>query len=405
MPIESTRTASVLLAFGFFFFISCSTKLNHVETALSSYEEERYEEALSSLNRSLEEDPANHKLLLLKGETLQQLALQRNEPGERLPYYRDMRRTLQSIGPESPNQVLNQKSELITTSWNHEHLAGAELFLELGDQSASEQDRILDHLQNAIEISPGSKDTYAVKAAFHYQNGELNRAVATLEQAKEALSDLPSEMEEKYAFLLLEEGEIQRAINIYSDLAQQHPDQEQIRHGLVNAYILDGQHDKSIELLRELVEAAPDNIAYHQALATELFFHLQQLVDHVRQDSEPVQSNDLYLTLENVLEEAEHHYQVVMEHHPGSDEVTFVTAAFYKNSAQQLIRLSENRDLPFSDQLEEKALELLTRSVPVWQQLAETNPESSDIWRNMYQIYSMLGMSDEAEEAGSKVNF
>ncbi|MEX2585600.1 MAG: tetratricopeptide repeat protein [Balneolaceae bacterium] len=405
MTVFLTRTASLALAFGFFFFVSCTTSLSTLEQAQSSFDDGDYEQALSSVDKAIKENPEQADLLLLKAETLHKLALVKDRPGERTIFYREMTETLKRIGPDVSEEIQQRKRALIGNSWKAEHQAGTRLYRSQASEPTTGDGRINSHLGNAIEIAPDSIDSYRIKASHHYNQGELNRAIETLELANRNVADPPLDMREKHAFLLLEEGRLETAIELYSTLADSHPDNERIKHGLANAYILDGRHSESIQLLRELIESSPDDVSYHQAIATELFFQVQLLIQQMRETNPDTLAPDFATELEQYLNEAEIHYQFVMEQHPGASDVTYLTGAFYKNTASQLFQLAEHLDSPLADRVEELAIDLLTRSVPVWQQLAETNPENSDVWRSIHQIYTRLGMMEEAEEAQSNVNF
>lgn len=405
MTVFLTRTASLALAFGFFFFVSCTTSLTTLEQAQSSFDDGDYEQALSSVDKAIEENPEQANLLLLKAETLHELALEKDRPGERTVFYREMTETLKRMGPDVAEEIQQRKRVLIGNSWETEHKAGNRLYRSQVSEQTAGDDRINSHLGNAIEIAPDSIDSYRIKTSNHYNRGELNRAIETLELANRNIADLPLDMREKHAFLLLEEGRLETAIELYSTLADSHPDNERIKHGLANAYILDGRHSESIQLLRELIESSPDNVSYRQAIATELFFQVQLLIEQMRDTRPDALTPDSATELEQYLTEAEMHYQFVMEQHSGASEVTYLTGAFYKNTASQLFQLAEHLESPLEDQVEKMALDLLNRSVPVWRQLAETNPENSDVWRSIYQIYTRLGMTEEAEETQSNFNF
>lgn len=409
MTVFLTRTASLVLAFGFFFFASCTTSLSTLEQAQLSFDNGDYEKALSSVDKAIEENPKQVDLILLKAEILQNLAMEKERPEERSIFYMEMTETLNRIGQEASGEIRQQKRGLIESSWKTEHQEGNRLFRSRVQSQESlnqtSNERISSHLGNAIVIAPDSIESYRIKASHHYNQGELNSAIETLELANRNIANLPLDMREKHAFLLLEEGRFENAIEIYTDLADSNPDSERIKHGLANAYILNGQHRESIQLLRELIERSPDDISYRQALATELFFQMQLRIRQMSNTNPDALPSDSVTEIEQYLNEAESHYRFVMEQHSSPSEVTYLTGAFYKNTASQLFQLAEELRAPLDFQVEELALDLLNRSVPVWQQLAETNPENSDVWRSIYQIYTRLGMTEEAEEAQSNVNF
>src|SRR5690625_7422288 len=84
------------------------------------------------------------------------------------------------------------------------------------------------------------------------------------------------------SFLYLEEGQIELAAETYQTLLEEYPDDRELKHGLVNAYILGENHDGAIELLRELLEDEPDNTLYHQTLGAELFFNISDTIQSIR---------------------------------------------------------------------------------------------------------------------------
>ncbi len=104
------------------------------------------------------------------------------------------------------------------------------------------------------------------------------------------------------------------------------------------------------------------------------------------------------------LNEAEELYQFVKENHSNPSEITFITAAFYKNTAGNLIDLADSNSDELAEILHDNAIELLTRSIPVWEEVADRYPENPEIWKSMYQIYTQLDMNEEAENARSRAN-
>lgn len=400
------RTASLLLAFGFFFFSSCTTPLLTMEEVRKHQSEGETRKALAGANRLLEEEPENGELLYLKAALLKELAEALDEPSARRNHYLEMRQTLDQIPPEADSSLLEARRNLILSTWRKEQDEGIRLLHRSAHEPHYEEiGPVIRHYENALAINPDSSSTWNLKAMAHYQAGDLQGALSTFRDADSILRPMPDELKEKLAFLLLEEGQLEASISLYEELLDRSPADDRIRHGLVNATILSGDHERSVRHLRELTERDPDNPEYHEALATELFFQtrneLEELVSHARAGGEISGRHEKVLAR---LEEAEHHYQLVREADPEREEINFVTAAFYKNSAARLFELAETADGELSGLLAGKAREFLLRSIPIWQEVAERNPENPEIWKNIWQIYTHLEMEEEAAEIRSRFN-
>lgn len=393
-----------MLAFGFFFFVSsaCGTLFHSGGQPDEAFEQGEYETALAAVNERLREEPENRQLLVLKAETLEQLAVKQDHPEERVPYYREMRSTLDILSGDVQEE---QAEEIARRAREHELDEALRLMETRENPDSGAPARIVAHLENAILIDPMHADTYSIKSDVHYNSGELAMALETLRRAERYIERLPFAIREKIAFLLLEEGDIPQAIELYEELLEEQPGNNAIRHGLVNAYILGEEHEQSVALLRELLREESENYSYHQSLATELFFLIRERIDLLVEGSLPAGADEERIEeLLGWMEEAETRYESVRELHPDPDEIIYITAAFYKNAASQLIRLS-GYQTDNESAFEEKALELLTRSVPIWQEVTERYPENPEVWRSIYRIYSQLGMEQEAEQARSRANF
>jgi len=408
MVINLTRGTVLLLAFGFFFIVSCNMLIytHSLDETEELYRSGDYSEALRSVNNLLREDPENEDLLFLKANTLSNLANQQLQPQQRTNYYQEMSMAANLLRNSEDPSIRGMTDSLMVNAWREEHNAGQHLLEYSNPGSFNENFQpIIAHFSNALIINADSSITYSMKATAYYRNGDLQYAIETLQDAESQFDPMPSDMSEQLAFLLLEEGQIEASIATYRQLLENDPDNDEIKHGLVNAYILAGQHERSIELLRDLIEADHNHLTYHEALATELFFHIQNSITSLReadlQGREIIEKMDVLMA---DLNEAEELYQFVKENHSNPAEITFITAAFYKNTAGILIDLADSRNDNLAENLHNKATELLTRSVPVWEEVADRNPENPEIWRSMYQIYTQLNMVEEAEEARTRAN-
>jgi tetratricopeptide (TPR) repeat protein len=408
MTYIKTRMASILFAFGIFFAYSCSSINQNTsrESGLTG-ESKNQQSILEAANATLIDDPGNADALLFKINALYSISSQMDQPEQRYHYYLEMKLTSDQImAAHSKDSELNTTADsLLISVWNREQGQGVRLlsqFETLNDDIYSE---VVNNFENAILVNPDSSSTYNLLATTHYQKGDLQAAIQTLEQGYDYLAELPLSFREKLAFLYLEAGQIDIAIQLYENLAAEFPGNEQINHGLINAYILGERHSNAVQMLREQIARQPYDLIYHESLATELFFLIRSEIDVLQigdTDEEEIKSTIELLIVE--LLEAEEHFQEVLSNHPDPAEILYITASFYKNTAAGLHILADKTSGELEGYLTDEADKLLRKSLPLWEQVLEFNPENMQIWNSLMQIYIQLGMTEEAEEIRTRMN-
>lgn len=408
MMILSTRTVSPLLAFGFFFLMACSTSLETIDEVRTTAASGNYERALAATNQLLESETGSEstsELLILKAEILYALAQEQRRPANRFSHYREMRSVLDDPLLRDDPDLTSFRQRLLRDAWHREMERAEFLHHQAAAQPDADQTAAsVAHYNNALIINPDSSRTWSEKATVLYQAGELSEAVGTLVEARQHLGSLSREMREQLAYLYLEEGQIDASVEAYQILVEEYPEDQELKHGLVNAYILGEYHDRAVDLLRELVQEHPDNTLYHQTLGAELFFMIRDAISTIgAEEPAEVELNAWVDGLLQDLNEAEELFESVSRQHPTSSEIAYTIAVFYKNAASQLMALADIRS-SITERATDKARDLLMRSIPAWEAVAERNPENPEIWRSIYQVYSSLDMEDEAQEARKKAN-
>lgn len=395
-----TRMVGILLAFGIFFTYSCATT-EQSNTNINPQEQsvEQLQRELSDINEEIRNSPGNSELLIEKAQLLSEIAQKINPPSQRENYYRNIR--------DIANQgVSNQASverldEIIRSSWALEQGEGVRLLQQ--DNSATDRDfnlRIVAHLNNAITVNPDSLVTYNLLANTQYRGGNYDQAIQTLRDAISVHGDNQPEIREKLAYLYLESGNIETAINQYEKLSAEYPDQPQIKHGLANAYMLNNDHESAIAVLNGLIEEYPNRIEYKESLAGELYFTFRKDINMLINRSEVVTENDIEPLLAR-LNEIDSLYNDIDETVPLSDEHAFRKAAYLKNSALLLSDLSAKTNF---ESIEQKRIELLERSLELWERLTENNPDNINYIRSLHNIYLELDMNEEAESLKRSYN-
>ncbi len=396
---------SVLLVFGIFFTLSCSTLSLTNESAESLYERGQYNKALSSVNKSIEENPDDSEEKILKAKILRAVALEKHNPSDRKVYYQNLRDVVDEVQFTTGNYRTTTDSILVK-AWSYEQSEGVrQLQEDVSDTYDANFDRIISHFENASVIIPDSLITYSLKATTYYRHGDTQKAISTIEEAESNGVTLSPQIRERVAFLYLESGNLTKSISIYTDLVNQFPDIQDYRHGLVNALILDENHEESVAYLNELLEKYPTRTEYIEALATERFYKVSQEINITLTDIDAPLTSDKFETLISELSEIGSLFQRIESDRPTRESHQFRVASFYNKSAKMLLALQEKSEEELAAEIAAHAKEFFEFSLPYWQQLTESNPENRDYFQKLYEAYTQLEMQDEAEMLEQQINF
>jgi len=401
-----TRMTSFMLVFGIFFTLSCSTLSLSNESAESLYEKGQYNKALNTVNKSIEENPDDADKKILKAQILREAALKRQNPADRKNYYQNLRDVTDEL-QFTTEGYKSRTDSILVKAWSHEQGEGVR-YLQEDDTDTYEVhfNRIIAHFDNASVIIPDSLITYSLKATTFYRHGETQKAISTIEKAQDFGVELTPQIREKVAYLYLESGNLNKSIEIYEELVAQYPGEQSYRHGLVNALILNEDHDESIKHLKSLSDEFPDRSEYVEALATERYYKISREIDDINHSA-----SEEYLTSEDVeaimneLSEIGELFQSLETDRPAREQHQFRVASFYTNAGKKLLALSENTEEQLAQEITTQADGLLELSLPYWQQLTESFPDNRDYSQKLYNTYLLLGMNDDADLLEQQINF
>ncbi len=389
---------SILLTFGIFFAYSCTT----TEQASTNSPQQSVEQLLDRLNtidEQLQRSPNNSDLLIKKADLLSEIAQKTDPPSQREIYYRNIR-DIADNGISSQSGI-KRLDEIIRSSWSLEQGEGVRLLQQENNGADRElNQKIVAHLSNAITVNPDSLVTYSLLANTHYRSGSYEQAIQALNDALAVHGDDQPDIREKLAYLYLESGNIETAINRYENLSSEYPDRPQIKHGLANAYMLNGDHESATIILNELIEKYPGRIEYKESLASELYFTFRRDINALINRNDDIVQSDVDPMLTQ-LTEIDSLYNEIDETVPLSDEHAYRKAAYLKNSALLLAELSQKTEL---ESVIQKRSELLERSLELWERLSENNPDNINYIRNLHNIYLELDMNEEAESLKRSYN-
>jgi predicted Zn-dependent protease len=403
-----TRKALLMFiwaAFGVFFTLSCSQFNKTSSGNGSEFSIDRSLDKLEQINSQLSNEPNNRDLQLEKAELLYSISVATSAPVHRKPYYQNLR-DLAETQKQASQEVQPELKYILAKAWSSEQGDGIRLLQQDRSEYLDQQfETIVAHFENAIAINPDSLVTYNLLANTFYRHGDLNDAITTLETASAISGDVNPDIGEKLAYLYLESGDIEKSIQLYSNLKTENSQSPHIRNGLANAYILNQQHEEAVEVLRLLTEDYPTRFEYKEALATELYFLMSEKADRASQPNleEQIAASELE-SLIGIVNEIDELFETLKENLPFNEEQLVRSGAFYHNTSVNLSKLKSNAGLRFQNELEIKRVEMLEKALPLWEKLSENHPGNIDYIRNLHDIYVKLGRDEDAENLQRSFN-
>lgn len=402
--------ASLVLVFGIFFITSCSS-LSKTESATNNQPAPGPLAEIENINKLIEQNGHDETLLLRKAELFIEAAKSESLPSSRKPLYRNARNT--SIdGITRFSDKSQEFNKILDDAWSFEHNSGVRLLQARGEESSSERslNKAIEHLENAIIIQPDSLSSYNVLSTAYYSNGLYANAEETLNRLLEVSSDPDrvTSTNEKLAFIYLESGEPGKSVSKYQELLKEKGTSITIRHGLINAYILNNQPDKAAQQLQMLTDEYPDRITYLESLASVRYQMFKSIVDSLLAGNRDAVNADMQIEkLLSQINEITVIYDNLSENSLMDEESIYNAAGYHINGAAYLKDLKNSMDLLDSDSdlIDETEVELLETSLSYWEQLVDLNPDNIEYLYTLYTLYNRLEMFEEAESLEQSHNF
>ncbi|MCW9705890.1 tetratricopeptide repeat protein [Fodinibius salsisoli] len=410
MIYSYTRIASLALAFGFFF--GCSVIKNSSNTSsgpiAGDLTKQQLAKRLDAIQNELGDTPNNPKLYYEKGLLLTKWTQKKQQPSQRTPLYREADKALftaDSLIDHSPTAKIDssiQTDQLRRVAWTNEHNQG----IKVSQNARSKNDflRSATHFSNAAAIMPDSVTSYQKAGEAFYNADSLPEAIQILENARRHIDPLPVELLESLGYLYLETDNADQAVPVFEKARTLDQRNFNIMHGLSNAYIRSGRHQKAITLLQLLTERQPNNTTYQLALGAQLYEagndQLKLLVNNLNDQQK---FEEQFFTVANsFMDRAEEQYNAIVGEKSSNKEIITTVAQFHQNRAAQYQKL-----LPYLPSSKKKNIasiieRSISASIPLLQQLAKQNP-SDQVWQSLYQAYNYLGMQEEAQKAKANI--
>lgn len=396
-----------------------------------------FDSALETVNSALEQDSSNYIAHYYKGIVLASQAYEMDPPDTRLPVYEnakssfDSAKSLMQEQPETPDE-LEELNNSVISFWADEYNMGVNIQNEdsLFEATENPYETSLAHLKNAATINPDSSMTFQVLSSTHFQLDQVEEAIESYEKAMELLDEPTPEDYEYLVSLYLYENRYDEAIELSEEGRENYPDETMFVQFLADAYIQAGEREKAISLVEELIENDPENPQYRRVLGTQIYqtverisndvstlyeelYELRQAARNQRgQELEQTQSEieELQAEIEENEQEIDELSEIsiremtkVVELEPEDESANFILGIIFQNRAANLFeRRNNTTDNEEANDYDTRAKENLERARQYYERAAEINPENPENWQSLFQVYTALGMEEEAEEAMEK---
>jgi tetratricopeptide (TPR) repeat protein len=263
-------------------------------------------------------------------------------------------------------------------AWAKEMNQGGQLLRASGDDAEAAGNAV-SAFENAVLIQPDSSDSHFNLGLAYLVQGNTEAAVAPLRQAV-AMGDASAEAYRYLGVALLRTQQGAEAVTVLEEGVQRYPDDDALRAELLNAYAATNQPERAVEAYEQMIAEDPDNALLRYNYGSTLLQlgrydeAIEQLTESIRLD--PSNANA--------------HYNLGAAYqNQGFALNQRLTEEGLSDAEAQRIR--QERDALF-----EQALPHLVEARRLTEAAGE---DAADICNALFQVYTPLGMIEEAEEA------
>lgn len=426
----------VLLTLGI--ILGCETQDPLIRDTRDSIQSQDFETAIELTEKALEADSSNALAHYYQATAYGSMAEDIEPPSDRKKYYEDMVKSMNLARKffeemeERPDEY-EMISDVINSVWANEHNAGADIMINDSLRQATEnpEQKAMAHFENAITIQPDSALSYSVLSSILFNTGEVERAISVFEQAM-ARMDKPEVEDYDYLInLYFIQNRYEDAMELSEEAREAYPDEDSFVQYLADSYLQTGEPDKAIELIRGLIENDPDNPQYYYVLGTQIYQASQRLqneattlfqrawqMEEQLHQLTPEEQEDLKAKISELKEEAKdleeeaiemenesiEEIKTSIELRPDDDGAYNVLGIIYQNRAAAIFDKRNNvrDDNQLAMEYDRQAREKLEVAMENYEEAAELNPEETNYWESLFQVYTNLNMQEKANEAMEK---
>lgn len=414
------------------FLYSCSASNPNIESAKLNVQHKDYQKALSSLDKAIAQDSTDAEAYYYKGYVYSKMA-DEDSLDQRVEDYKKMHQNykkatqlFKSQGKAGTKELTLMRMSTVNM-WTHEHNAAVHLAANDSTRKAGDLKKAVDHLQNAIAISPDSMISYEVLAEVYDMQGNAGKAENVLNEILQKSSKPPVNDYLRLAQFYQKNKKYENSIAVLKKAKSNYPDNVKITQSLANNYLAMNDDKNAIATVKTLISSDSSNVQYRLVYGTELYkmamtmndtltnrynriFNLQQKQqnnnnkEYQSQISQLENSNQqLASNIEDLTNQAKNQLEYVINKRPNDPTAYNTMGVIYQNKAAALFQMRNNtNDLKKADSLDAAAKKVLNEALPFYQKAAKLDPNNQNYWQSLFRVYTALGMKQKAQEAMKK---
>lgn len=407
---------------------ACGGENELIQPIKAGINSENYEAALSAADSALLQDPTNSLAYYYKAVAYDKIAAKQNGPFESHPYYVSMRENLDKAESifdtlAKPPVEYIEMDQLILSSWGREH--NEAIGFATNDSIMATVENPLDlsiaHLINAVTINPDSSLSYDVLSQIYQMNNDFENAAKTLEKAMEIRSnDVDASDYDRLASYYFQVQDFESALKVIETGLESFPDSVYLIQKVADAYFQTGNTEKALEVVNGLIDSDPSNPQYRLVVGTQLYQQVQVITEEINANNDKIfdlehgdgddsevaaleaRNEELRPVADDLIVKAESALLKAYELDPKSYTALNTLGILYQNKAAALYELRNNAPDDEYMAYEEAARAEAEKAVTYYEKAAELRPEDSDLWRTLFQIYTILDYREKAEAAMEK---
>ncbi|NGP75891.1 tetratricopeptide repeat protein [Balneolaceae bacterium YR4-1] len=414
----------------------CGSSNPFVDDAQSNIKDQNFQAALEAAEQSIQNQPNDPLGYYYKGVALGEIA-DTKEATARQEYYERMNDAF-AQAEEMAAQAEDVPSEIEripavkNAVWQTEHNKAIEYASD--DSVKNTVDNPLEisiaHLNNATTIQPDSVLSWDVKAQVYYMNDNVEGAVNSMEKVMELKNSLEAEDYARMAGYYSLAEKPQEAIATLENGLEQYPENKDLATRLADGYTNAGQTDKAISTIEALIEQEPENPQFHLVLGTQIYKTVLTMSDTLKANSDQIfdlrqqmnqasgneasqikqqiseldsENTRLQQEINSLTERATKELNTVLEYRPNDATAYNTLGIIYQNKASALFdKRNRTDDNQMAAKIDAQAKDALKQAMEYYESAAEIDPDNQEYWKNLFSIYTALGMDQKAEEAMQK---
>lgn len=414
----------------------CGSSNPFVDDAESNIKNQNFEAALEAAEQSIQNQPNDPLGYYYKGVALGEIA-DTKEPTARQEYYERMNEAFEqatemAAKTEGTPSEIERIPAVKNAVWQQEHNSAIEYASDDSVKNTVENplEISIAHLNNATTIQPDSVLSWDVKAQVYYMNDNVDGAVTSMEKVMSLKDSLEVDDYARMAGYYSIANMPDKAISTLEKGLEQYPEDKDLATRLADGYTNAGQTKKAIATIESLIEQEPENPQFHLVLGTQIYKTVLNMSDTLKANSDKIfdlrqemkqsqgdkaaqlkqqisqlesENSELQQRIDELTERATKELNTVLEYRPNDATAYNTLGIIYQNKASALFdKRNRTDDNQMAAKIDAQAKEALKQAMKYYESAAEIDPDNQEYWKNLFSIYTALGMDKKAEEAMQK---